>query len=102
MPRSWPSRPTLATSTRSVIVPRPRSDDRRLDPRAELVLEGPDDLALGGVRLDRGEDGRHEVHVGIGGVAADRGERLLDGRVVAVVLHLVEPLELRLLDLGAD
>ena len=45
---------------------------------------------------------RHQVDLGVGGLGAQPGERGVDGACVAVVAHLVEPLELAGLVLVGD
>src|SRR5438270_3729474 len=47
-----------------------------------------DDLADGGIDAHRVEDRRHQVHVGLGGVAGDRRQRRLHGAVVPLVLDM--------------
>ena len=96
MPRSWPSNPILATSTRqahatarSVQVPNTSSSARS-------------DLADRDVTRHRVEDRRHQVDGGIGGVAADAGERGAHAVVVALGLHPLEARQLSDLDRGVD
>src|SRR5262245_54921211 len=74
-PRSWPSRPGLATMTRNfrrlacfIALP----IDRRLAPFSELGFQGFDHLPQRHAPLDPVEKGRHEV----GAVAGGRPDRL--------------------------
>src|SRR6185503_15899768 len=74
-PRSWPSRPGLAISTRmgSSIVP--PSENRRLAPGAEDLAQHVHHLAQRRVGLGALHEGGHEVHRRAG-VDADAVERL--------------------------
>src|SRR5688572_741358 len=89
-PRSWPSSPGLATTTRILRPPAEpvaavsvlastggTLEDRGLRVGAEHPLERLDDLALAGVCASTVEQRIHEVAVG-GGRLAERGERALD------------------------
>src|SRR5947209_16206370 len=83
-PRSWPSRPGLATTTRIFfdVLIGGSLEDRALPVGAEHPLEGRDDLALGGVRAGGVEQGRHQVLVlARGGLAQDVQRRLHRGAV---------------------
>src|SRR4051812_16755371 len=106
-PRSCPSSPTLATSTREAVTRDPRGSrtggrNRRfsyicaassegvrrpsqaggLGVAAEDVGQGVHDLAQRGVALDRLDERGHEVHVG-GGLALQVGQRGIDGGLLA-------------------
>src|SRR3954454_8117612 len=62
-PRSCPSSPTLATSTRSVTrSPATGSGARSFDPCPEFALERANYLAERCVRTRRFHQGRHQVH----------------------------------------
>src|SRR4051794_19173645 len=99
IPRSWPSNPILATSTRQVTG---ASRDGAFGPGTEHVLQRGSDLAHGDVRVDRVEDRRNQVHGGIGRVASDAGDGGADALVVALTLHPRQPLQLTVLDRGID
>src|SRR5205085_11300991 len=81
---------------------RDRLDDGVLGPAPKGAGEGLDDLADGGVGAYRGEDRRHQIDVGLRGVGCDGRKRSGDGTVVTLSLHVGQPLELALLDLGPD
>src|SRR3954447_16236468 len=74
-PRSWPSRPGLATTTRilravAVVIGAGKrsgcSEDGGLGIRPEDLLQGGDHLALGGAGAGGGDDRLHQVAVGRG------------------------------------
>src|SRR4051794_13972383 len=104
-PRSCPSSPTLATSTREAVTRDPRGSrtggrNRRfsyicaassgggrsqaggLGVAAEDVGQRVDDLAQRGVALDRLDERGHEVHVGRR-LALQLGQRRIDGGLLA-------------------
>src|SRR4051812_12446464 len=89
-PRSCPSSPGFATSTRTGITLK----HRRLLELAPLVLEHVDHLPHRAVRLHAVDEQRHEVLVVAPGGIAERGERraYVGGR--ARPLHVREPFEL--------
>src|SRR6476469_7430554 len=87
-PRSCPSKPGLATTTRilravAASISRGSLEDRRLGVGPEDLLHRRDHLPLAGASTRRGDDRRHQVLLG-GGGALQLGERLLDlGSVAA-------------------
>src|ERR1700687_833665 len=82
-PRSWPSRPGLATRTRIILEPRRRLID------AEPLFEDRRDLADGGIGGHRFADIGLQV-VGARRRASQRAERLAGGSAVAARAHLLE------------
>src|SRR5581483_6412848 len=95
-PRSWPSRPGLATSTRTgSSVTMPPSEGRRLLVLAPHVLQLALDLADRAVLLDATDQRRHEVRVAAGG-GAEPGEGVERSARVASPAHLGEAVELQL------
>src|SRR5690348_7353018 len=78
-PRSWPSSPGLATSTR---IGGRMLEMRRLLVSPEHVAERIADLAERRVGPDRVEDVRHRVLGALGG-AAERVERARHSRIIA-------------------
>src|ERR1700681_2043117 len=99
-PRSWPSRPTLATSTRSALTK--GSSGGALGPGAEDAFEGRDRLADGGVRGGRLEEGGHEVDVRVRGVACETGQRRVHRAAAPAGLDVREPFQLTLFDRRVD
>src|SRR5205823_13105747 len=106
-PRSWPSRPGLATTTRIFLVAvasigagslRPHaSENGRLGVGSEHPLERLDDLALGSVRAGAVEQRLHQVG-GCGGGLAQPRERLLDLVAAPSRAHRLEPVDLLALE----
>jgi hypothetical protein len=98
-PRSWPSSPSLASTTRicwSAVRPRSvRCRCRTPRPARPRSL-------LGGVGTHGVEDRGHQVDGGIGGVGPHPGERDPNHLVVPILLHPGQALALELLDLGVD
>src|SRR3990172_891417 len=103
-PRSWPSRPGLATSTRiflsviSSLRPLRLCGERYLGHGdffvgAEDGAEGVADFAQGGVGAHAVEDARHRVLVAAGG-GLQILECLGDAAVVALAPHLGKPFTL--------
>src|SRR5258707_6625045 len=104
MPRSWPSSPTFAIRMRTGFtadLAGATSDDRLFRVNAEHLDERVHDLALGGVRLHRLEDVRHQV-VGSGRGFAQPVERRRAPRLVALGAHRAHSLDLLGLELGVD
>src|SRR5216684_3625197 len=96
MPRSWPSSPTFAIRMRTGFtadLAGATSDDRLFRINAEHVDERVHDLALGGVRLHRLEDVRHQV-VGPGRGHAQPVQRRRAPRLVALRAHRAHSLDL--------
>src|SRR5215211_4990859 len=103
IPRSCPSSPTFATRTRTVTTPPAASSGAGLfDPCPEDTLEGPDDLAEGGVRSHRVHQRGHQVHVRVGCVRAYPFQPGGDLLGVALLLDLGKALELTVLHVVAD
>ena len=95
-PRSWAGSPPRTRG-------RGGSEDRVLGPAAEHRRQRVDDLADGGVGPHRVEDRRHQVGGRLLGVTAVRGQCGVDrGFSIAARTSRDKPLELALLDLGAD
>src|SRR5687767_7907061 len=94
-PRSWPSRPGLATTTRIT------SEDGCFGVGAVDALERPDDFAFGAVGAGAVEQRLHQV-AAAGGVVAQLCERLLGGVWVAARLDGLHPGDLFALQLGRD
>src|SRR2546423_3941895 len=90
-PRSWPSRPGLATSTRTGDG---ISEHHGLLELAPLVLEHVDHLADRAVRLRAVDEEGHEVLVVLGRGRRQRAERSLDVSGRTRALHIGQPLEL--------
>src|SRR5687768_9878762 len=102
-PRSWPSRPGLATTTRSLRAPAGCiSVHRRLEVRAPHVLQRGDDLALAGVRAGAVQQRRHEVRARARRATAQIGERDLDGAGVAARAYALQTVELLALERRVD
>src|SRR5919205_427048 len=78
-PRSCPSRPGFATTTRifPAIAPEPTSEDRRLAPRAPDLAQRVAHLAHRHVGTRAGEDRLHEVAVVARRVLLQPGQRSL-------------------------
>src|SRR4051812_44659131 len=105
IPRSWPSSPTLATSTRApvdVTAIHNLLETRGFDPGAEHALEGGNHLAHRGPDPRRLHQRRHDVGAGIGGVGDELTQGALDRSAITGVLHGVETLALQLLGLHPD
>src|SRR3982750_210872 len=90
-PRSWPSKPGLATTTRilravAVVIGggrvAPALENGRLRIRPEDLLHGGDHLALGGAGAGGGDDRLHQVALGRGD-PLQLGQRAGDGGAVA-------------------
>src|SRR6478609_7416682 len=90
-PRSCPSKPGLATTTRilravAVAIGAGKrsgcSEDRRLGGGPEDLLHGGDHLALGGASTGGGDDRRHQI-ARAGGGQLQLGQSALDGGAVA-------------------
>src|SRR4051794_40808547 len=86
-PRSWPSRPGLATTTRilravAVVIGARSLEHRRLGVGPEDLLQRRDHLALAGAGTGGGGDRRHQVGVARGRLL-ELGEGALDGGAVA-------------------
>src|ERR687895_724403 len=94
-PRSWPSRPGLATTTRIT------SEDGCFGVGAVHALQRFDDLALGAVGAGAVEQRFHQVAARRGAVA-QLGERLLRGVGVAARPHRLHAADLLALQLGRD
>src|SRR5829696_1185836 len=101
-PRSWPSRPGLATTTRSRVVAG-RSlvaltvcslEDRCLAVGAEDLLQRGDGLALGGVGASALQQRRHQVAVRLGSRLLELTQQPLDGRTVAPLADSADTLGL--------
>src|SRR4051812_4802934 len=96
-PRSCPSRPGLATTTRifrspagmagAIVANRGPLEDRRLPVGPEDLLQRRDDLALAAVGPRRLEQRRHEVGPLLRGGRAQRAQRRLDAGRVPRPLH---------------
>src|SRR5215470_11156289 len=87
-PRSWPSRPGLATITRNFLtlacfIGLPV--DRRFAPFSELGLEGFDHLSQRHAPFHPVEQGRHEIGSILGG-GPNRLQGAADGTVVSGLL----------------
>src|SRR5437016_3216189 len=98
-PRSWPSRPGFAITTRSLRISpfrerRSSSDDRNLFVFAPYVAQRVAQLTNRGVRPDGVENGRHQVVRAARG-GAQRVERRLHPVVVARLFQRGELGELR-------
>src|SRR5919204_2549703 len=122
-PRSCPSRPGFATTTRmrrlslafmrarmvfatgrpapQCVASPPWLEDRRFGVGAEHGLERLDDLAFGGVGARRVQERGHQVGVA-GGLLAQGRQRALDGRRVPAGASGLEPPDLLALERGID
>src|SRR5438105_12443797 len=103
-PRSWPSRPAFATTTRILRSMRGslrRSEDRRLAPDAPDPAKGVAHLAHGGVDAGCVHDRGHEVHVALG-VRLQPRERRLDLTRVPTGAHGAHALDLLRLEGRVD
>src|SRR5918992_3751176 len=94
-PRSWPSRPGLATTTRIT------SEDGCFGVGAVDALERLDDFAFGAVGAGAVEQRLHQVAARRGAVA-QLGERPLRGVGVAARPHRLDAADLFALQLGRD
>src|ERR671914_2647268 len=94
-PRSWPSRPGLATTTRIT------SEDGCFGVGAVDALERLDDLAFGAVGAGAVEQRFHQVAAGRGAVA-QLCEGLLGGLTIAARPHGLHAADLFALQLGRD
>src|ERR687892_2673264 len=94
-PRSWPSRPGLATTTRIT------SEDGCLGVGAVDALQRFDDFAFGAVGAGAVEQRLHQV-AARGGAVAQLCERLLGGVGVAARLDGLHPGDLFALELRRD
>src|SRR5262249_6781136 len=96
-PRSWPSSPTFASSTR---IGWATLEDRRLHVRPELRSKRFHDLAARGARSHGRDRRRHDVGVGV----ADDVDELVEGPAeafgIATCAMDAERLDLSLLRLG--
>src|SRR6059036_2668305 len=106
-PRSWPSRPTLATTTRSrpdvlVWITSALLVDRGLAVSAENVLQRGDDLALGSAGAGAVEQRRHEVAVRVGGHLAQLAQHAVDRGGVAGAAQAAHAIDLLALELRVD
>src|SRR5215208_7156052 len=115
-PRSWPSRPGLATTTR-ILRPEPLAplvvssaeasmgggslEDRCLGVGPEDLLQSGDDLALGCVHSRAVEQWLQQVAVAHGGVLQHR-QRGLHLDAPAPCAHAVEAVDLLALERGVD
>ena len=79
-----------------------RSQEDLLYIGAEDFFERSHDLAFGGECFDSLDHGWHQVDFGICGLGLELREYAGYGVVVAALFHVVESLELVLLDFGAD
>src|SRR5215212_2665551 len=102
MPRSWPSRPTLAMRIRCAGITSPLSDHRDFDVTTEFRFEGCHHLAQRGVGVGGIDEGRHEVDLWIGSIGTQTCEGGVDRGLGSVVAHLIEPLALTRLVLVGD
>src|SRR5918992_5636292 len=94
-PRSWPSRPGLATTTRIT------SEDGCFGVGAEYALQRLDDFAFGAVGAGAVEQRFHQVAARRGAVA-QLGERLLGSVGVAARLDCLDAADLFAFQLGRD
>src|SRR3954447_13634347 len=114
-PRSWPSRPGLATTTRILRPPcsagavdsavpstgRGSLEDRGLRIGPEDLLQGGHDLALRGVGARAVEQRLHQVRLALRRLL-ERRQRLLHVLAVAARAHTVEAVELLALERRVD
>src|SRR5688572_23050111 len=94
-PRSWPSRPGLATTTRIT------SEDGCFGVGAVDALERLDDFAFGAVGAGAVEQWFHQVAARCG-VVAQLGERPLGHLAVAACLDVLDAADLFAFQLGRD
>src|SRR5215468_5637085 len=103
-PRSCPSRPGFATTTRifPAIGPEPTSEDRRLAPRAPDLAQRVAHLAHRHVGARGRQHGLHEVAVGVGRILLQAGERRLSRGRVAPFAHRLHARDLLSLQSRVD
>src|SRR5581483_8773478 len=106
-PRSWPSRPGFATTTRiflsvEVLIGRGSLERRRLGVAAEHVLERGDHLALGHLGARGVEQVGHQVFALVAGGALESLERGGRRGLVAALAERLHARDLLLLELGVD
>src|SRR5204863_6322872 len=100
-PRSWPSRPGFAMTTRIFAATALTLEDRRLAPDTPHVSQRVAHLAHRQVRARSGQDRLHQVRVSCR-AALELGERLLGSGGVAARPHRTNALDLLLLERGID
>src|SRR5579884_4221494 len=100
-PRSWPSRPGFATTTRIFPAIRASLEDGGLAPGAPHVAERVAHLAHRDVGAGAGHDRLHQVRVAFGGTA-EVGERPLDRGGVAAGAQCPDTFDLLALERGVD
>src|SRR6266496_2557025 len=100
-PRSCPSRPGLAITTRILPTISPTLEDRRLAPGAPHLAQRVAHLSERRVRARGLDDRRHQVRVACGG-PLELGERLFDRGGVASRPQRLHALDLLLLERGVD
>src|SRR5690349_11815980 len=103
-PRSCPSRPGFATTTRifPAIAPEPTSEDRRFAPRAPDLAQRVAHLSHRHVGARGLHDRLHQVAVVVGRVLLQARERRSGSRRVALRPHCLHALDLLLLERGID
>src|SRR3954469_6370544 len=105
-PRSCPSRPGLATTTRilrsvAVVISGGSLEHRRLGVGPEDLLHRRDHLALGGAGAGGGEDRRHQVGLA-GARPLELGQGAGDGGAVAAGPSRRQAVDLLAFEAGVD